>query len=232
VIGDKKVLAIIPARGGSKGVPHKNIRLLGGKPLITWTIEAAQHSRYIDRLIISSDDMQIIEIAKSYGCEAPFVRPSELAQDDTPGIDPILHALGILPGYDFIVLLQPTSPLRIAEDIDGCIETCFEDENTCCVSVTEPDKSPFWMYTLDEKHHLQSLFPHIKANRRQDLPYACVLNGAVYVADTTWLIQENSFMSMNTKAYVMPKERSMDVDTIADFNYIEWILHEGWTHGT
>jgi CMP-N,N'-diacetyllegionaminic acid synthase len=228
LIGDKKVLAIIPARGGSKGVPNKNIRPLGGKPLIAWTIEAAQQSRYIDRLILSSDNLQIIEIARSYGCEAPFIRPSELAQDETPGIDPVLHAIEMLPGYDLIVLLQPTSPMRISEDIDRCIETCFEGENTCCVSVTEPDKSPFWMYSVDEERNLQSLFPHIKANRRQDLPNAYVLNGAVYAADSAWLIQERKFISPTTKAYMMPSERSMDIDTLEDFNYLEWKLNAGW----
>jgi CMP-N,N'-diacetyllegionaminic acid synthase len=230
LIGNKKVLAIIPARGGSKGVPNKNIRLLGGKPLIAWTIEAAQHSRYIDRLIISSDDLQIIEIAQSYGCEAPFIRPSELAQDETPGINPVLHAIEKLPGYEWTVLLQPTSPMRIAEDIDGCIEACFEGNHTCCVSITEPEKSPFWMYTVDEHHNLRSLFPHIKANRRQDLPNAYVLNGAVYVADSTWLIQERRFISPTTKAYRMPSERSMDLDTLEDFNYLEWKLNAGWNN--
>jgi N-acylneuraminate cytidylyltransferase len=228
VIGNKKVLAIIPARGGSKGVLQKNIHPLGGRPLIAWTIEAAQHSQYIDRLIVSSDDLKIIEIAQAYGCEAPFVRPSELGQDDSPGIDPVLHALEKLPGYDLIVLLQPTSPLRISEDIDGCIETCYKGENTCCVSVTEPDESPFLMYAVDEQHNLQSLFPHIKPNRRQDLPNAYVLNGAVYVADSTWLIQERNFISPTTKAYRMPSERSMDIDTLEDFNYLEWKLSVGW----
>jgi CMP-N,N'-diacetyllegionaminic acid synthase len=226
VIGDKKVLAIIPARGGSKGVLHKNIRMLGGKPLIAWTIAAARQSRYIDRLIISSDDMQIIEIAQTYDCEAPFVRPSELAQDDTPGIDPVLHALENLPGYDLVVLLQPTSPLRIADDIDGCIELCCKAGNTCCVSVTSPEKSPFWMFTLDEDHQLQALFPQIKANRRQELPAAFALNGAVYAADTAWLINERNFVGAGTKAYVMPEERSIDIDSLSDFKYIEWLLQK------
>jgi CMP-N,N'-diacetyllegionaminic acid synthase len=227
VIGDKKVLAIIPARGGSKGVPNKNIRTLGGKPLIAWTIEAAQLSKYIDRLIVSSDDTRIIEVAITYGCEAPFVRPAELAQDDTPGIDPVLHAIEEIPGYDWIVLLQPTSPLRTADDIDGCIETCIEGKALCCTSVSESEKSPFMMLTLDEEQNVQSLFPQLMTKRRQDLPVAYAENGAVYVTDTAWLIQERSFYSSRTKAYVMPKERSMDIDTHADFNYVEWLLQEG-----
>lgn len=117
-----KILAIIPARGGSKGVPRKNIRDLAGKPLIAWTIEEAKKSKYITRLILSSEDEEIIEAAKKYGCEVPFVRPIELAQDNTPGIEPVLHAIEKCPGYDYVLLLQPTSPLRTVEDIDGCIE--------------------------------------------------------------------------------------------------------------
>lgn len=114
-------LAIIPARGGSKGVPRKNIRNLAGKPLIAWTIEEAKKSKYINRVILSSDDNEIIEIAKNYNCEVPFVRPKNIAEDNTPGIDPVLHAIKQCPGYDYVVLLQPTSPLRTVEDIDGCI---------------------------------------------------------------------------------------------------------------
>ncbi len=113
MIAGKTVLAIIPARGGSKGVPRKNIRLLAGKPLIVWTIDEAKKSKYIDRFILSSEDDEIIKIAREYGCEVPFKRPIELAQDDTPGIEPVIHAINTLEDkYDYVVLLQPTSPLR------------------------------------------------------------------------------------------------------------------------
>ena len=111
-------LAVIPARGGSKGVPRKNVRDLNGKPLIAWTIEEAKKSQYISNIILSSEDSEIIKEAKKYGCEVPFIRPMKLAQDDTPGIDPVLHAINQCPGYDYVVLLQPTSPLSKAEDID------------------------------------------------------------------------------------------------------------------
>ena len=124
MIDGRSVLAIIPARGGSKGVPRKNIRPLGGKPLIAWTIEAAHRSAWIDRLILSSEDQEIIDTACAWGCDVPFVRPAELARDCTPGIDPVLHALKQLPSFDLVVLLQPTSPLRSAADIDRCIERC------------------------------------------------------------------------------------------------------------
>ena len=151
MIKDKTVLAIIPARGGSKGVPLKNIRDVGGKPLIAWTIMEGKKSKYIDRLILSSEDERIINVAKKLGCEVPFTRPSSLAQDETPSIDVIVHAVQTIPEkYDYIVLLQPTSPLRKVTDIDNCIEQCLQKNAKACVSVTEPEKSPFWMYKIDE----------------------------------------------------------------------------------
>ncbi|MFD2881197.1 hypothetical protein ACFTAO_43470 [Paenibacillus rhizoplanae] len=111
----------------------------------------SEKSRYIDRLILSSEDSEIIEIAGAYGCEAPFVRPKELSEDITPGIAPVLHAITQLPDFDYVVLLQPTSPLRLIDDIDGCIEHMVNIGAPACVSVTKPDKSPYWMYTLKEK---------------------------------------------------------------------------------
>lgn len=126
MFNEKKILAIVPARGGSKGVPRKNIKLLAGKPLIEWTLIEARRSKYIDRIVLSSEDNEIIEIAKSIGYDVPFKRPKELAQDDTHGIEPILHAVGECEGYDYVMMLQPTSPLRIVEDIDSFIEWTFK----------------------------------------------------------------------------------------------------------
>lgn len=221
---NKTILAIIPARGGSKGVPGKNIRPLGGKPLIAWTIEAAAQSAYIDRVIVTSDDEMIIRTARQYGAEVPFVRPSELAQDDTPGMLPLLHAIDELPGYDFIVELQPTSPFRTTEDIDGCIELCIGTEAFAVVSVTESDKSPYWMFHFNEQQHLQPIMGHTGAVRRQDLPKVLLLNGAVYVADTNWLLNTKTFLTEETKGFIMPKERSQDIDTLTDFGFCEYLL--------
>lgn len=125
-------LAVIPARGGSKGIPRKNIREIAGKPLIAWSIEEAKKSKYITKLILSSDDKEIIDVAKQYGCEAPFVRPKALAADETPGVDPILHAIEQCPGYDYVVVLQPTSPLRTVENIDGAIEMLLAKKGFLC----------------------------------------------------------------------------------------------------
>lgn len=225
MIAGKKVLAVIPARGGSKGVPRKNIRMLAGKPLIAWTISVAKESKYIDRLIISSEDEEIIEVARRLGCEAPFVRPIELARDDTPGIEPVLHALRMLPGYDYVVLLQPTSPLRIAADIDGALEVCISRGAKSTVSVAEPDKSPYWMFKVDSERRMQRLVDDGELiTRRQDLPKVFVVNGAVYVADCEWLIQKRSFLTDETLAYEMSRERSLDIDTERDMRLCELLL--------
>lgn len=226
MIAGKTILAIIPARGGSKGVPRKNIRLLAGKPLIAWTIEEAKKSKYIDRLILSSEDEEIIEVAKKYGCEVPFKRPIELAQDDTPGIEPVIHAINTLEGtYDYVVLLQPTSPLRTVEDIDGCIQQCIINELPACISVTEAQQSPYWMYKLDEDMRLNPLVQYDgEVNRRQDLPKVYVLNGAVYVAKSEFIIENKSFLTEESVGYRMPAENSVDIDTEMDFAYCEWLI--------
>jgi len=222
MIQTKSVLAIIPARGGSKGVPRKNIRMLAGKPLIAWTIEEAKKSKYIDRLVSSSEDEEIIKVAKEWGCEVPFIRPVELAKDDTPGIDPVLHAISMLPGYDYVVLLQPTSPLRSVDDIDGCIETCLTSHAPSCVSVTEVDQHPYLMYKIDKTGSLKPFRDQKnEIHRRQDLPLVYILNGAVYVAESHFLSKNRSFLTPLTKAYNMPKARSLDIDDGIDIKLFE-----------
>ena len=227
MIQEKKVLAIIPARGGSRGVPRKNIRPLAGKPLLAWTIEEAKKSKYIDRLILSSEDQEIIEVARSLGCEIPFIRPQVLAQDDTPGIEPVLHALTILPGYHLVVMLQPTSPLRLVSDIDGCIEQCVQQNAPACVSVTEAEQNPYWMYRMTPDNRLQPLL-EIKNNiiRRQNLPSVWMLNGAVYAAKSDWLKEKKTFLTDETIGCRMPAERSVDVDTELDFQKARVLLEQ------
>lgn len=223
MINGKSVLAVIPARGGSKGVPRKNIRQVAGRPLIAWTIEAAKRSSYIDRLVLSTDDPEIIEVAKAWGCEVPFVRPAELAQDHTPGIEPVLHALDTLSGYHYVVLLQPTSPLRTTLDIDRCISLCDERNAHACVSVTEPRHHPHWMFTLDATQCLHPLVEQ-RASRRQDLPELFALNGAVYVAIPANLRLSRSFIGENTVAYLMPAVRSIDIDSEDDMRLADCLL--------
>lgn len=221
-MNNKRYLAVIPARAGSKSLPGKNLLPLGGKPLIAWSIEAALASRYLDRVIVSSEDAEILAVARQWGAATPFVRPLELADDDTPGIDVALHACQALPGYDYVVLLQPTSPLRTTADIDQAIELCQEREAPVCVSVTKADKSPYWMFYLDETRHMVPVVDAAQRSAlRQALPEAYALNGAVYVARIDWLKRMRSFLMAETVAYVMPRERSADIDTALDFKLAE-----------
>lgn len=225
MIGGKTVLAVIPARGGSKGIPRKNLRELGGRPLIAWTIGEAKKSRYVDRLILSSEDEEIIRVAREWSCEVPFVRPAELSRDETPGVDPVLHAMEMLPGYDYVVLLQPTSPLRKAEDIDGAIRRCAESGAPSCVTVTESPKHPRWMFTLDPAGRLHPVVSSEPGpDRRQDLPKVYELNGAVYVADAGWLGKSRRLVAGDTVGHVMPGERSVDIDDEAHLRYCEYLL--------
>ncbi|GAB4461220.1 MAG: acylneuraminate cytidylyltransferase family protein [Bacteroidales bacterium] len=226
MIDGKSVLAIIPARGGSKGIPKKNIKLLAGKPLIAWTIEEAKKSKYIDRLILSSEDDEIIKVAKDWGCEVPFVRPKELAMDDTPGVEPVLHAINILPEkYDYVCLLQPTSPLRKAEDIDGCIEKCIYSNSLSCVSVCEVEQHPYWMYEIDNEEKLTPLFKN-NIKRRQDLPRLYSLNGAIYFIKIDLIKIRKNFIDENTLVFIMNKQKSIDIDDYIDFKIAEILLNE------
>ena len=219
----KKCLALIPARGGSKGVPQKNIRKVAGRPLIAWTIVEAKKSKYIDSLVLSSDDEVISKIAKDWGCDVPFIRPSEFARDETPGIDVVLHALEKLPEYDYLILLQPTTPLRTVQDIDGCFEFFIKQNANVCVSVSEVSKTPYWMYTLNEENHMK---PILDSNfpRRQDFPKVYSLNGVLYIADTKWLMEHRAFVTKETFAYKMCSSRSLDIDTEWDMKLCEYIL--------
>ncbi|RLC16082.1 MAG: acylneuraminate cytidylyltransferase family protein [Deltaproteobacteria bacterium] len=223
---NKKILAIIPARGGSKGVPGKNIKLAGGKPLIAWIIEAAKSSIYIDRLMLSSDDNQIISVAKNYGCEVPFVRPSDLAQDDSSASDAILHALNEISGYDYVMLLQSTSPLTIVKDIDGCIESCIGSNVKSTISVTEPDKSPYWMFSMGKDKRLAPVLGEKYLRRpRQELPIVYIPTGAIYIAEIEWFLKNKSFYSDSTSGYIIPQDRSLDIDTRLDFKIFETIVN-------
>ena len=213
-----KVLALITARGGSKGLPRKNVLLVGGKPLLAWTVDAAISAECVDRVVLSSDDHEIMDAARSAGCDVPFCRPAHLASDVATSVDVVLHALDQLPGYEYVVLLQPTSPLRTAADIDAAFKLMIESGVPSCVSVCDVDQSPYWMYKVAAGNKLQRLLPEIDGiTRRQDLPPIYVLNGAIYIARIDWLRANRSFVGEETVAYLMPKGRSLDIDTAQDF---------------
>lgn len=220
-----RILGLIVARGGSKGVPRKNVAELGGQPLIAWTVQAAKASTVLTRVLLSSEDSEIIEAARLAGCEVPFVRPEELAADSTPGIEPVLHALDALgEEFDLVVLLQPTSPLRTAEDIDAAVGLLLESGASTCVSVTPAAHGVEWMFSLDRDDRLMPLASGDRPDRRQDLAQAYVLNGAVYVARPETLRERRTFLTSDTVAYVMPPERSLDVDTPFDLELVRALV--------
>ncbi|MBF0371189.1 MAG: acylneuraminate cytidylyltransferase family protein [Magnetococcales bacterium] len=228
MIGGKKVLGVIPARGGSKGVPRKNIRDLGGKPLIAWTIEAAKACPHIDRLVLSSEDEEIMAVAREWGCEVPFPRPKELAGDNTLAIDVALHLLESLQErYEFMVWLQPTSPLRSSEDITRCLELCLEEGVPGSITVCDAGKSPYWMYEVEASGNMTPILKRdITGLQRQDLPQAYTLNGAVHVARVDYVLNKRKFPNGNSKAYIMPPNRSIDIDTELDFKIAALLKEE------
>lgn len=228
MIGDRRVLAVITARGGSKGLPGKNLLSLGGVPLIGWTIRAAQASSRIDRMILSSDDHDIIAAAKGMGCDAPFVRAGDLASDAATSLDVVLDAVDRIPGYDIVVLLQPTSPLRTSVDIDRTVDLLLEKPSA--VSVTAAAVHPWIVYRADSAG---TLSPFVRgqdmvAARRQDMPAAWALNGAVYAADVSWLRKNRSFVRAGqTGFWPMPAATSIDIDTKQDLIEAQRVLDSG-----
>ncbi len=228
----RDVLAIVPARGGSKGVPRKNLRMLAGKPLIAWTIAAAKASAAIGRVIVSTDDAEIADTAVKFGAEVPFMRPPELAQDATPDL-PVcqhvldrLHAAGAAPKV--VVWLRPTAPLRITEDIDGAITALSQTDADSVRSVSTSKAHPYWMKTVDQGL-LQAFVPG-KDDRshpnRQSLPPVYLLNGAVDVMRAEIVITRQSLWGDRVGAYIMPPERSVDIDTLADFAMVEALMRQ------
>lgn len=229
---DKRVLGIIPARGGSKGLPGKNIRVLLDKPLIAWTIRQALASSYLDRVIVTTDDKDIAEISKKYGADVPFLRPEELATDEARTIDVVLQAISRLEldnrFYDLVMLLQPTSPLREAGDIAGAIELLFLKNAQSVVSVCEAEHHPFWTNTLPSDGCMSAFIrPEIKHKHRQQLPLFYRLNGAVYLANIAYLKEHRDFIGAETYAYIMPAERSIDIDSELDFKFAEFLMGGG-----
>jgi CMP-N,N'-diacetyllegionaminic acid synthase len=226
----KKMLAIIPARKGSKRLPHKNRILLSGKPLIAWTIEPAVQSEFIDTVIVSTDDELIIGIGKQYGAKVPFIRPADIAEDTTVTYDVIIHAINFYKEkdiiFDYVILLQPTSPLRTLEDINNAIKLI--DENTkAVISVCKAEHSPIWSNILPSDFSMKNfLEPNLRNLRSQDLPIYYRLNGAIYVAKIDYLLENEGFFGSNTTAYIMDQKRSVDIDTKIDYELCKLLLNE------
>lgn len=222
-------LALVVARGGSKSIPRKNLAPLASKPLIAWTIEAALAFPRAGRVVMSTDDAEIAEVARALGAETPFARPADLARDDTPTMPVVLHALEALhaEGFDpeWVVLLQPTSPLRTADDIAAAFRIA-EEHGESVVSVAPAPSHPHLMKRITPDGVLDDYLPHAPVERRQDLDPVYVLNGAIYLATRDHLLRAQSFYSDRTYPYVMPAERSIDVDTPWDLHVCDLILKD------
>ena len=233
-----KLLAVIPARGGSKSIPDKNIVILAGRPLLAWTILAARSAHSVDRVIVTTDAPAIAEVAQGYGAEVPFLRPSELAQDDTPGIAPILHAVQWLRKHenyypDWIMCLQPTSPLRTSQDIDTAVELALAKNADAVVSVMPAHHHPYWMKSVDSEGRMQNFMtPDRPVSRRQDLPPVYMLNGAIYLVRSDILLAQQSWYTDKTYAYAMPSERSLDIDSRWDLHLVDLILGDEASHAS
>tara|TARA_Y100000310_G_scaffold273723_1_gene289382 strand:- start:6 stop:722 length:717 start_codon:yes stop_codon:yes gene_type:complete len=223
------ILGIIPARGGSKGLPGKNIKSLNGKPLIAYTIEAANHSEYINKLVLSTDDLEIAQVCSNQGVEIPFMRPAELATDTALAIDTYIYTFNRLKNEfdyqaDIIVILQPTSPLRTTEDIDNAIKIFLDKQADSVISVCELEHPIERARIIDENGKIGNYNKgEVVVKNRADYRKVFSPNGTVSVVSPK-LILEKKFYSKNTYSYIMPRERSIDIDNQFDFDIAEFLV--------
>jgi CMP-N,N'-diacetyllegionaminic acid synthase len=227
-----KILGIVPARGGSKGIPNKNLSQLGGKSLLEFTVECAHQSCALDRLIVSTDNEEIAAAARCFKADVPFIRPRELAADDTPDFPVFLNVINWLKNnenydVDFVVWLRPTSPFRSATDVCQAIKLLEETGADSVRSVCKADAHPYWMKFLDKKLNLTPIIDGLdekKYHRRQLLPEVYCLNGAVEVIRVSAALKHNYLYGMDVRGYVMPPNRSLDIDTYEDLRYANFLL--------
>ncbi len=228
MIDGKKVIAIIPARGGSKRLPQKNILSLGGKPLIAWTIEAAKSSHYIDEIFVCTDDQKIADVASQFGIQVPELRPKDLSTDTATTQSVLFYNLEKHGrGADVVVLLQPTSPFRIANHIDEAIEYLVEKSAFSIVSVTPCEHPPQWANTLSINGSMKNFLQFEDSKRSQDLGEFFRLNGAIYIYDIhKLLIEQNMSYRDDTFAYKMSNETSIDIDNKIDLDMAEFFVQK------
>lgn len=235
MIGDKRVIAIIPARGGSKGLPGKNIRPLCGKPLIGWTIEKALGSKYVDVVTVSTDDRAIAEAARRHGAAVPFLRPAELATDTASTYDVIRHVLAHYEEsegltFDYVLLLEPTSPLREDDDVDRMLEAldARADDFDSCISVGEVREHPSIMKRIADGS-MEAYCPELTtAARRQDNEPAYFPFGVGYLAKREVLLRENTFYTPRSLPYEIKRYQNYEIDDIYDFLCVESIMRHEW----
>jgi len=231
------MIAIIPARGGSKGLPGKNIRILCGKPLIAYTIEAAKEAKCISKVIVSTDSEEIAETARAYGAETPFIRPESLSDDTASAVDVYLHAVDFLQKAEqtsiktFMVLL-PTAPFRTAQDIDRAYE-CFVKENAMTlISVREAETPASWYLVETPEARLKNAgfsSGSVMQNRQANTGYY-IPNGAIYILDVALLREKRTYYCDHTIAFHMSREKSVDIDDLMDFEFAEFIMSRQKMH--
>lgn len=229
MIQNKRVLAYIPIRSGSKGIPDKNIIDVCGKPLVAYSIEAAKKSKYVDRIIVSTDSPKYAEVVKEWGAEAPFIRPAELASDTAVEMDACQHMMCWVKDnwqkFDIVLKLQATSPLRIAEDIDKAIEKIVEKDADSVVTVTEASTHPFWMNTLPVDHSLKNFISkEVARKNRQQLPVYYQLDGLVFAAKWDFLEKHKLWFSDNSYATITPNVRAVDIDGPIELELVRTLI--------
>ncbi len=233
MIHDKRVLALVPARGGSKGLPRKNILPLDGRPLVSYPIMTARGSRYVDRVIISTDDAEIADVARQHGCDVPFLRPAELASDTAPSFAFMQHAIEFLHAqgdvYDYLLLLEPTSPLTESADVDRALERldAHRDTADAIVGVCKVEAThPVFCARVNEAG---VLVPYAREDwktpyRRQDIPDLFFFEGSLYISDVQVLLREGGFLHSRTMPYVVPRWKSIEIDEAFDMAIVETTL--------
>ena len=227
---NKKVLGLIPARGASKRLPRKNLRLINGKPLIYWSIAEAQESKYIDSVVVSTEDIEIKQHSCNQGVDCVIDRPSSLAQDESRSVDVVVHAVDVLANlgkkYDYVMLLQPTSPLRTSKHIDSALELMWAKNATVVVSVCETEHPIGWMGYLSKDLMMDEFLDNLTTDLSNDDDRASYqLNGAIYLVKTSTLVTEQTlFPTPGAYAHIMERGDSIDIDTELDLDYASYLM--------
>lgn len=226
---NKRIISIIPARGGSKGLPGKNIKILNKKPLIAYTIDVAKKSNIFDRIIVSTDNNEIAKIVKKYGAEVPFIRPAELSTDNADSMDVVIHALKWFKEkgkeFDYVMKLQPTSPLRTIQDIIKSMELIIEKDGDSVISVSECEHHPLWTNRLDPDLKMSNFIDdNIKGKNRQELPIYYRINGTIFLSKVDLLLDTKDWFGKKSYAYIMDPKRALDIDSELDFYLAELLI--------
>ena len=226
------VVGAIFARGGSKGIPRKNLRLLDGLPLLAHAIAAAKDAKWVERVVVSTDDPEIAEVARRHGAEVPFMRPAELAADDAPEWLAWRHAVRTLDAtggrrkIDVLVAVPTTSPLRVAGDVDACVEALLESDADVVITVTPAARSPYYnMVVLDDGYARPVIHPSGPLHRRQDAPRVFDMTTVAYAARAGYVVSAEGLFDGKVRAVVVPRERALDIDTELDLEVAEFLAH-------